>query len=89
MMVDNDSFLIDLKASVIDFTDTDTSDILIVIDRTDQNLCIGIRVTGWCRNVIYNCLEERRHILLLIVEIVHCVSVSCGCVDERAVKLLV
>ena len=42
-MVDNDSFLIDLKASVIDFTDTDTSDILIVIDRTDQNLCIGIR----------------------------------------------
>ena len=89
MVVDNDCVLIDLKASVVDLTDTDTSDILIVIDRTDQNLCIGIRVTGWCRNVIHNCLEERRHILLLIVEIVHCVSISCGCVNKWTIKLLV
>ena len=43
-MVDNDCFLIDFQGTVVYFTDTDTSDILIVIDRTDQYLCAGIRI---------------------------------------------
>ena len=88
-MVDNDCFLIDFQGTVVYFTDTDTSDILIVIDRTDQYLCAGIRITGWCRNIVYNRLEERCHIFLLIIEVVHCVSVSCGCINKWAVKLLV
>ena len=88
-MVDNDCFLIDFQGAIVHFTDTDTSDILVIIDGTDQYLCAGIRITGWRRNIVYDRLEERRHIFLLIIEVVHGISISCGCIDEWAVKLLV
>ena len=41
--------------------------VLIVVDCTDENLCVGIRITCWSRYVIYDSLEERSHILSLIV----------------------
>ena len=67
MVVYNDSLLIYLDFTVIHFTDSDTSYILVVVDCTDKNLCVGIRITCWSRDVVYDSLEERSHILSLVV----------------------
>lgn len=34
-MVDNDCFLVDFQGTVVDFTDTDTANVFVVIDGTD------------------------------------------------------
>ena len=56
------NILIDAHGTVVHFSDTDTADIFIVIDRTDKNLGIGIRISGWSRNIIYNRIKQRFHI---------------------------
>ena len=35
VMVDNDCFLVDFQGTVVDFTDTDTANVFVVIDGTD------------------------------------------------------
>ena len=41
VVVDQNAFLVDTDGSVIYFTNTDTSNVFIVIDGTDQNLGSG------------------------------------------------
>ena len=41
MMVDKDAVLIDLDGTVVYFTDTDTSNVFVIVDGTDQNLGSG------------------------------------------------
>ena len=45
MMVDDDAVLIYFQVAVVDLTNADTSYILVVINRADQNLCLCIRIS--------------------------------------------
>ena len=81
--------LIQLQGTVIDLTNTDTSDELVVIDGGHQHLGIGIRITLRCRDVIENRLEERLHGGGIIIETSLREALLRGCIQERAVKLLV
>ena len=51
-MVDKNAVLVDTDGSVIYFTDTDTSNVFIVVDGTDQNLSSGSFITLRSRNII-------------------------------------
>ena len=51
-MVYNHNFLINLEAAVINLTYTDTADEFVVINSRYKHLCVSIRVTFRCRNVI-------------------------------------
>ena len=52
VMVDKNAVLVDTDGSVIYFTDTDTSNVFIVVDGTDQNLSSGSFITLRSRNII-------------------------------------
>lgn len=45
MMVDDDAVLIYFQVTVVDLTNANTSYILVVINCTDQNLCLCIRIS--------------------------------------------
>ena len=45
MMVDKDAVLIDLDDTVLYFTDTDTSNVFVIVDGTDQDLGSGSLIT--------------------------------------------
>ena len=62
MMVYDDCILIQLNRTIIHLTYTDTANILIIINRTDQNLCTCVWITGWCRNIFQDRLEQWLHI---------------------------
>ena len=66
MMVDNNHILIDGDGTVIYLSDTDTSDIFIVIDGADQYLGWSFRVSFRCGNVIKDRFKQRLHIFHLI-----------------------
>ncbi|CDA98224.1 putative uncharacterized protein [Lachnospiraceae bacterium CAG:215] len=89
MMVDEHHFLIDCDRSVVHFADTDPSHIFIIIDRTDQNLSWSFRIALRSRNVIDDRLKQRFHIFLFIGQIQNGNSGFSGCIDKRAVQLLV
>ena len=89
MMVYNNYILVDRNRSVIDFSNTDTANVFIVIDGTDQHLCPCIRISFRSRDVIQDGLKQRNHVFRFIVDIVSCISVSCRSKKERAVKLFV
>ena len=67
MMVDDDAVLIYFQVTVVDLTNADTSYILVVINRTDQNLCLCIRISLRRRDVIQmipvpdNCLTQLKY----------------------------
>ena len=88
-MIDDDYFLIDFDRSVVYLADADTSYIFIVVDGTDKNLCACVRVACGSRYVLYDCIEERCHILVLDGELRAGCTCFGGGVDERAVQLLV
>ena len=77
MMVDNDCILVQLDAAVGYFSNTDTTDIIIVINGRNKNLCVGIRITCRSRNVFEDGIEKRSHILLLIAELLDGISIFC------------
>ena len=88
-MVYNNYILVDRNRSVIDFSDTDTANVFIVIDGADQHLCTCIRISFRSRDVIQDGLKQRNHVFRFIVDVVSCISVSCRSKKERAVKLFV
>ena len=88
-MVYNNYILVDRNRSVIDFSNTDTANVFIVIDGADQHLCTCIRISFRSRDVIQDGLKQRNHVFRFIVDIVSCISVSCRSKKERAVKLFV
>ena len=89
MMVDDDAVLIYFQVTVVDLTNADTPYILVVINRTDQNLCLCIRISLRRRDVIQNGLEQWLHIHIRIVQVLLCISRTCRCIQEWTVKLLV
>ena len=63
VMIDDDNVLIDLDSAVVYLADTDSSHVFVVVDRADQNLCTGIRITLRSGNVLDDGIKERCHIL--------------------------
>ncbi len=45
MMVQKSKLLVNSNCTVFNFTDTDTSNIFVVVDGADQNLCVCIRIS--------------------------------------------
>ena len=88
-MVYNHAFLIDLQRTVINFSDTDTSYILVVVNGADQHLGICIRISLRCRNIVHNCLKQRTHIYFRILQLFFGKAGSCRCENKRAVQLLI
>ena len=80
MMVDDDAVLIYFQVAVVDLTNADTSYILVVINRADQNLCFCIRISLRRRDVIQNGLEQWLHIHIRIVQVLLCISRTCRCI---------
>ena len=58
VFIDYDHILVYTDGSVINFTDSDTSYVFVIIDGADQYLCAGFRITFWCRNIVQNRLEQ-------------------------------
>ena len=88
-VVDNDNVLVDRKCTTVYLADTDTSDILIVINCTDQHLGRTIFVAFRSRDIIQDRLKERLHILRFISQITNCITALCGSENKRAVQLLI
>ena len=57
MMIHQHHFLIHRNLAVIYFTDADTSNVLIIVNGTDQYLCPCFRIPFRCRNIIQNRLK--------------------------------
>ena len=57
MMVYKESILINTNRTILYFTDTDSANILIIVDCTDKNLCICIRVTSWSWDMLDDGLQ--------------------------------
>ena len=89
MVVNNNSILIHTNLTVGYLTDTDTTNEFVVVDGGYENLHICIRITLRCRDEVEDGLEERCHILLLIVEVLDRITFSCRSEDEGAVKLFI
>ena len=89
MGIDKHDFLIDGNRTIVDFSDTDSSNIFIVVDRADQYLCICIRVAFRCRNVIDDRLKERDHVFRIVCQIKDCMTSLGRCIDKWTVQLLV
>ena len=89
VVVDQHNVLVHADRSVFNFADTDTSNVFVVVDGTDQKLCASFRIAGRSRDVFQNGLEQRCHILRGVVQIEYGMTQLCGCVQERTVKLLV
>ena len=66
MVVYKHHILIDGDCSVFHLADSDTPDVLIVINSADKYLCGGFRVSLGSRDVVQDCLKERLHVLLLV-----------------------
>ena len=89
MMVQKSKLLVDSNLTVFYFTDTDTSDIFVVVDGADQYLCVSVRITFRCRDIFQNGLKQRSHVFRCICKVKNCMACFCRCIQERAVKLLI
>ena len=89
VVVHHDHILVDADSSVIHLTDTDTAHILVVVDGADQYLGSGFRISLRSGDVVDDSLEQRSHILRLIVQAAHCIACFRRSENERAVQLLV
>ncbi len=89
VIVHPDDLLADRDRAVVDLADADTPDILVVVNRGNENLRPPLRIALRCRNVIDDGLKERREVLRLIPEVTHAGALTRGCVEERALELLV
>ena len=88
MFIDYDHILVYTDGSVINFTDSDTSYVFVVIDGADQYLCAGFRITFWCRNIVQNRFEQWNHVVRAVIQLQDCVTIFSGSVYEWAFKLL-
>ena len=69
MFIDNDCVHTDADGTVIYLTDTDTSDILIIINGADQYLGVGFRIALRRGDIVEDRLEQRFHIAFFIREV--------------------
>ena len=89
MMIDNHHFIIHAKRSVIDLSDADPADILIIINCRDQHLRRCIRISDGRRNVIDDRVQQRFQILPLFIRIHGRDARSGRGKNKGAVELLV
>ena len=89
MMVYNNHILVHGNCTVFYFTNSDTTNIFIVVDRADQHLGRSFRITFRSRNVIKDCLEQWFHILFLVREIKDSNTSFCRSIYKRALKLFI
>ncbi len=62
MCVHDRNVLVDTNGAVIYFSHTDPSDIFIVIDRADEHLRIGVRVSLRRGDIVDDRVKKRLHI---------------------------
>ena len=89
VVVYNHTFLIHTDRSIIHLTDTDTAYIFIVVDRADEHLSPGFRISFGSGNIIDNSLKQRLHACARAAQI-QCRDSGFGrSKNEGAVNLLV
>ena len=88
-MVNDHYILVHIDGSTVYFTNTNTANVLVVVNGADQYLgrCLGIPFRS--RNVIQNGIEQRSHVFALHLRIKGSITSFCGSIDKRAVKLLI
>ena len=89
VVVQKCQLLVYCNFSIFNFADTDTSNIFVVIDGTDQYLCVCVRITFRCRDIFQDGFKQRSHVFRCVCKVKNCMSCFCGCIQERAVKLLI
>ena len=89
MSVYDDHVLTGADCAVIYFADTDAAYIFIIVNGTDQNLSVGIRISFRRRDVIQDGLKKRHHILGTVLQLQHGIACLCGRIDKGAVQLLI
>ncbi len=87
MVVADDNLLIDPDCAVVYFTDTDTPDIVIIVNGADKYLCACIGITFGSGNVVQNGFKQRRHVGTLRILLKGSDTGLCGCEYKRTVKL--
>ena len=80
--------LADLYGAALHTADTDTTDVLIIVNVGEQHLRRAVKVTLRRRNIVYNGFKQRLHVRALFVRLVHGVAVTCGSVDHREIELV-
>ena len=88
-MVHQNHILIHTNRTIINLTNTDTANIFVIINGTDQNLKRCILISLRSRNVIDNSLKQRSHIPVFIAQFQNCITSLGRCIDKWAVQLLV
>ena len=88
-MVQKSKLLVYGNSTAFNLTNADTSNIFVIINGTDQYLCVCIRVSLRSRDVFQNSLKQRLHVLWCILQIQNSVSCFCRCIEEWAVELLI
>ena len=89
MIIHADDLLADVNLSVLYLPDADPSDIFIVIDRGNEDLRPLLGISFRCGNVIDDRLKKRLQIRALFIGIAGTGPLTRGCVEERALQLLV
>ena len=89
MMVQKSKFLVNSNLTLLNFTNTDTSYIFVVVDGADQNLCVCFRITFRSRDLFQDGFKQRSHVLRCILQIENCMSGFCGSIQKWAVKLFI
>ena len=62
MLIYYDKILIYLEDTIVDLADTDTSNVLVVVDCADKHLYTCLRIACRSRNVINYSVEQRLHV---------------------------
>ena len=89
MMVYKNHILVYSDCTVLYFTNSDTTNIFIVVNRADQHLGRSFRITFRSRNVVKDSLEQWFHILFFIREIKDSNTSLCRSVYKRTFKLVI
>ena len=85
VVVDKDNVLADLDAAVADLADADAADIVVVVDRGDQDLGRSVGITDRRRNVLEDRIKQGLHGDSRASEIQGGNAALRGSEDERAV----
>ena len=88
MVIDQRNFLVHANRTVVHLTHADAANILVVVDRADQNLGRRFRIALRCRNVVDDGLKQRLHIRIVAVQRILCPTAACGSKDKRTLELL-
>src|SRR5205823_4146723 len=84
-----DNRIANAHAAANDATKRDAPDIITVLKIRDQHLKKRIGRNFRRRHVLNNCLEQRSHVFVLIVQFAHGKTIPGARVDDRKIELLI